>query len=116
MKSLSPSAADLEIRSLRLAEMPAFVDALTSRLGEKRDYELVNAWMAVFLRLHGEVVVGAASGKDAGDGMDDAFENGRLLVKRLVEWRREQESEGKRLGELVGFTSAVVNWVRSERG
>jgi U3 small nucleolar RNA-associated protein 21 len=116
MKSLSPSAADLEIRSLRLAEMPAFVDALTSRLGEKRDYELVNAWMAVFLRLHGEVVVGAASGKDAGDGMDDADENGRLLVNRLVEWRREQESEGKRLGELVGFTSAVVNWVRSERG
>jgi len=115
MKSLSPSAADLEIRSLRLTEMPVFVDALTSRLRQKRDYELVNAWMAVFLKLHGDEVVRVA-GLDDESEMDDGAEEGAVLVEKLQEWRREQEREGKRLADLVGFCGAVVRWVRSERG
>jgi U3 small nucleolar RNA-associated protein 21 len=114
MKSLSPSAADLEIRSLRLAEMPVFVDALTSTLTQKRDYELVNAWMAVFLKLHGEDVVISAS--SSGNDVNEESGKRELLMERLKEWRKEQEREGKRLGDLLGFCGAVVGWVRSERG
>ncbi|RAL66781.1 hypothetical protein DID88_007564 [Monilinia fructigena] len=59
LKTLSPSAADLEIRSLTPTsnELINFIiHALTSRLSQKRDYELVQAWMAVFLKLHNEEV------------------------------------------------------------
>ncbi|OBT51166.1 hypothetical protein VE04_09122, partial [Pseudogymnoascus sp. 24MN13] len=56
LSTLSPSAADLAIRALapapgaRPEELVAFVRALTARLGQRRDYELVQAWMGVFLK------------------------------------------------------------------
>jgi len=99
LKSLSPSSTDLEIRSLHQSdEMIPFVRALTSRLRKRRDYELVQAWMTVFLRLHSEDVM-----------QDD------VLIESLKQWRSEQEKEGRRLGELVGYCSGVVGFLRSTR-
>ncbi|CAG8972628.1 hypothetical protein HYALB_00005397 [Hymenoscyphus albidus] len=104
LKTLSPSAADLEIRSLNPGlesesdELVNFVQALTSRLKQKRDYELVQAWMTVFLRLHMESVA-----------MDER------LVGALREWRECQQVEGTRLGDLVGFCGGVVGFLRSPR-
>jgi U3 small nucleolar RNA-associated protein 21 len=98
LKSLSPSAADLEIRSLSPDELIPFIQALTSRLQQKRDYELVQAWMSVFLRLHVDAV---------------AHDEG--LVEALGEWSGVQEQEGRRLGELVGFCGGVVGFLRSPR-
>lgn len=102
LKTLPPSAADLEIRSLNPVEggneLVAFVEALTSRLAAKRDYELVQVWMSVFLRLHADAV--------ATDGE---------LVAALGAWRDEQLKEGKRLGELVGYCGGVVAFLRSPR-
>ncbi|KAJ9649515.1 rRNA-processing protein utp21 [Coniosporium tulheliwenetii] len=90
LKTLSPAAADLAIRSLDPAppytELKTFVAALTDRLRRRRDYELVQAWMAVFLRLHGDVV-----GADEG------------LVGAVREWRDVERQEKERLGSLVGF-------------
>ena len=77
-------------------ELVNFVEALTSRLKLKRDYELVQAWMAVFLKLHGEEVA-----------------NNERLMQTLQEWRQHQESEGMRVGELVGFCSGVVGFLRN---
>jgi U3 small nucleolar RNA-associated protein 21 len=51
--------------------------------------------MAVFLKLHGEDVAGNAALTDA-----------------LETWRQCQESEGARVGELVGFCSGVVGFLR----
>lgn len=100
LKTLSPSAADLEIRSLTpTEEFTPFIHALTSLLRQKRDYELVQAWMSVFLRIHVDNIAVAAS--DVGDA--------------LREWRKEMEREGKRLSELVGFCSGVVGFLRSPR-
>lgn len=65
---------------------------------EKRDYELVQAWMTVFLKLH-----------------VDAVEHDEPLVDALREWRKEQEKEGVRLGEIVGFCSGVVGFLRDPR-
>ncbi|MCJ1402943.1 hypothetical protein MMC11_006164 [Xylographa trunciseda] len=102
LATLPPAAADVEIRSLdpRAApsELVTFVHALTARLLQRRDYELVQAWMAVFLRVHGLVVPGDAALREA-----------------LGRWRVEAEGEGRRLGALGGYCAGVVGWVRSGR-
>jgi len=102
LKTLSPAAADIEIRSLNplqpYIELTLFVSALTNRLRQRRDYELVQAWMAVFLRIHGEVVT-----------------QDERLVEALKEWRAEQETEAKRLNGLVGYCAGVVGFLRSAR-
>lgn len=100
---LPPSAADIEIHSLNpLAEpneLVTFVKALTQRLRQMRDYELVQTWMAVFLRLHVEAV--------PRDG---------ALVEALRRWKGEQEKETRRLGAMVGYCAGVVGFLRSGRG
>jgi U3 small nucleolar RNA-associated protein 21 len=102
LSSLPPSAADIAIRTLDTTEpydeLRTFIQALTARLKERRDYELVQAWMSVFLRLHGSVVV-----NDAG------------LVDGLRKWQEEAKRERERVGGLVGYSVGVVGWVRSAR-
>lgn len=112
LKSLSPARADLEIRSLDprarngFSELSTFIQALTVRLKLRRDFELVNAWMAVFLKIHADTV-GLCSRRD-----DPEY---RLLQEALASWTREQEQEGKRLAELVGYCRGVVGFLRSAR-
>lgn len=98
MASLAPSAADLEIRSLTTTEMPIFISALTSRLDQRRDFELVNAWMAVFLKLHGEFVSGIAEVRDS-----------------VVAFQMEMAREEIRLSRSVGWAKGVVEFLRSSR-
>jgi U3 small nucleolar RNA-associated protein 21 len=102
LSSLPPSAADIAIRTLDTTppytELHTFIQALTARLQERKDYELVQAWMSVFLRLHGDVV-----GKDEG------------LVGGLRKWQEEAKRERERVGGLVGYSVGVVGWVRSAR-
>lgn len=111
-KSLSPARADLEIRSLDprvrggFSELSEFVHALTVRLKLRRDFELVNAWMAVFLKVHADTV-GLCSHRD-----DPEY---RLLKDALVCWAYEQQQEGKRLAGLVGYCRGVVGFLRSVR-
>lgn len=75
-----------------------FVQALTSRLAQKRDYELVQAWMTVFLRLHGETIA-----------------HDEELRLALESWKKEQDKESRRLGELVGYCNGIVGFLRSPR-
>lgn len=105
LKSLPPSAADLELRSLSTGdgdessnELLHFIRALTSRLKARRDYELVQAWMAVFLRLHFDLVMA-----------DPA------LLRELEQWRACQAKERARLDELIGYCRGVVGFLRSPR-
>lgn len=104
--SLSPSQSDIQIRSLSPPhELILFVRALTARLRQKRDYELIQTWMAVFLKCHGESIIVATENEEWGGGMR----------KCLEEWREVAREEGARLGAKVGFCIGVVGWVRSER-
>ncbi|KAF1836178.1 Utp21-domain-containing protein [Decorospora gaudefroyi] len=102
LSSLPPSAADVAIRTLNTTEpyteLRAFIEALTARLQERRDYELVQAWMSVFLRLHGDIVVRVPD-----------------LVAVLRKWQEEAKKEKERVGGLVGYNVGVVGWVRSAR-
>ncbi|RMD40166.1 hypothetical protein DV735_g4954, partial [Chaetothyriales sp. CBS 134920] len=90
--SLPPSATDLFIRSISLSELPAFINILTSHLRMQRDYELVNTWMAVVLKVHSEYILEV-------DGVREAVE----------EWRRVNEEESRRLDAMVGYVSGVVD-------
>lgn len=104
LKSLSPSSADLELRSLSLGEddesneLLHFIRALTTRLRARKDYELTQAWMTVFLRLHFDMVM-----------------ESKTLLKALEEWKAHQEKECNRLDDLVGYCSGVVSFLRSPR-
>ncbi|KAL2136753.1 hypothetical protein VTI74DRAFT_1794 [Chaetomium olivicolor] len=105
LKSLSPSAADLELRSLSIGngddasnELLHFIKALTTRLIAKRDYELTQAWMTVFLRLHFDLVMANQS-----------------LLNALAEWKEYQAKERDRLDDLVGYCGGVVGFLRSPR-
>lgn len=101
LSSLPPSAADLAIRSLETPpshEFLTFIQALTARLRQKRDYELIQAWMAVFLRLHGEDIT-----------------SDEEVVQALKEWREEAGKERQRLGGLGGYCVGVVGFLRSAR-
>ncbi|KAL8707686.1 MAG: hypothetical protein Q9220_007348 [cf. Caloplaca sp. 1 TL-2023] len=109
LSALSPSAADTAIRTLKdMAEMTLFVKALTLRLEQKRDFELVQTWMRVWLRCHGGVVAGADGEADEGDGKVE-------LIEALKTWRVEHGRETKRLDEMVGYASGVLDWLRSSR-
>jgi U3 small nucleolar RNA-associated protein 21 len=77
------------------------VAALTQRLAARRDYELVQAWMAVFLRRHADAVLADA-------------EHGALR-EALKTWHVAQVSEGRRLGQLVGYCAGVVDFLRAPR-
>lgn len=115
-KSLSPGKTDLEIRSLNVrlspndgyCELVSFVDALTERLRAKKDFELVNAWMAVFLKVHSDLICGDDD-SDSGEDLTQA------LRTALSAWKKEQESEAKRLSELMGYCRGIVGFLRSSR-
>ncbi|TCD62177.1 hypothetical protein EIP91_007261 [Steccherinum ochraceum] len=58
VKTLSPAAIDLEIRSLvTLDAHRLFLTALIQRLRSHRDFEAVQTFQSVFLRIHGDVLV-----------------------------------------------------------
>lgn len=75
-----------------------FIRALAQRLIERRDYELTQAWMTVFLRLHFDIVM----------------ENEDVLAE-LRAWNAHQEKERDRLDNLVGYCGGVVGFLRSPR-
>jgi U3 small nucleolar RNA-associated protein 21 len=106
MKTLSPAAVDLELRSL--ADAPAnrsyfaaFLDALAARLRTHRDFEAVQTFLAVFLRLHGASVV-------EDNAADDADELQGALA-RIIE---NQRTESERVLELVSSSLGTLSFVR----
>lgn len=110
MKGLSPTKIDLEIRSLSpqvkngQSELSDFVFALASRLRSRKDFEMVNVWMAVFLRIHADII-----------GSYNDVDECNVLREALADWSRLQEQERERLAGLVGYCHGVVGFLRSSR-
>ncbi|RKF63190.1 U3 small nucleolar RNA-associated protein 21-like protein [Erysiphe neolycopersici] len=97
LKSLSPSVADLEIRSLNPhEEFVPFITALTNQLRAKLDYELIQAWMSVFLRLHSDSII-----------------HDQRIIEAIKAWREEQARESERIGELLSYCSGVIGFLRT---
>ncbi|KAG6829189.1 hypothetical protein H0H92_005389 [Tricholoma furcatifolium] len=96
IKSLSPAALDLEIRSLVTLEgLSVFINALTRRLASHRDFEAVQALQNVFLNVHGEVIV----------------QNGELQ-EHLDELLAVQKKESQRVLDLITSSLGTLAFVR----
>ena len=96
LKTLTPAAIDLEIRSLvSLEGLSTFANALTRRIRSHRDFEAVQTFMTVLLRLHGEVFV----------------ENPELRSP-LEKLREAQKEESERLLEVISASLGTLGFVR----
>ncbi|KAI0748597.1 Utp21-domain-containing protein [Daedaleopsis nitida] len=95
-KALSPAAMDLELRSLvSLDALRMFLRALAQRLRSHRDFEAVQTFMNVFLRMHGDVFVSNAE------------------VRRDLEMLAQaQRKESERLLELLASSLGTLGFVR----
>ncbi|KAI0372915.1 Utp21-domain-containing protein [Pilatotrama ljubarskyi] len=95
-KALSPAAMDLELRALvTLDALQMFLAALTSRLRSHRDFEAVQTFMNVFLRLHGDVLATNAE-----------------LQHDLETLAEAQHKESERLLELLASSLGTLGFVR----
>lgn len=95
-KTLSPAALDLELRSLTsLPELRVFLQALTQRLISHRDFEAVQTFQNVFIRMHADELV--ANAELQGD-----------LEKLLMVQRRESE----RVLDLIASSVGILGFVR----
>ncbi|KAH6918289.1 Utp21 specific WD40 associated putative domain-containing protein [Coprinopsis sp. MPI-PUGE-AT-0042] len=95
-KSLSPAALDLEIRQLvTIQSLDEFMNALTQRLKSRRDFEAVESFLNVFLRVHGEVIV-----------------QNEEVLEGLERLREVHAKESKRVLELVASSLGTLGFVR----
>ena len=99
LTSLPPSATHLFLSTLPLSSLVSLAHNFVYHLQTHRDYELLNTWMAVILKSHGEFVAEAEDVREA-----------------VVRWNEVNEEESRRLDGLVGFVGGVVGgWLRSAR-
>ena len=97
VKALSPAAIDLELRSLTsITALLAFLHALTGRLRTHRDFEAVQTFLAVFLRLHGDVLA-------QGDSE---------LLEALDVLMEVQRTESERILDLISSSLGTLSFVR----
>lgn len=97
LKALSPSATDLELRSLAsLAHLNAFLGALSARLRSHRDFEAVQTFLACFLRIHGDVLV-----------------QNTELKRSLEAVAKAQKDEAGRLMDLTHYALGTLAFLRS---
>ena len=98
LASLPPSSADLAIRTLDpsppYSELICFLEALTERLKQKRDYELIETWIAVFLRCHGDVLMESEEVRSA-----------------LELWRDESLIASRGIDDMIGMCRGVGGWI-----
>ncbi|GAA6062774.1 hypothetical protein JCM10212_006887 [Sporobolomyces blumeae] len=98
LKALSPSALDLEIRSLTtIPHLRAFLHCLLARLRSHRDFEATETFLAVFLRIHGDVLV-----SNPEDGIRDA----------MLRIQEEQKKEAERLVDLTHYNLGTLAFLR----
>lgn len=112
--SLTPSALDVEIRSLATErELILFIEALTARIKSRRDFEAVQAVMNVFLSAHSEVLIG--EGESAGmdeDGINGEGHDTDEVKEALTALLDAQAKETKAIGHLVRSSLGMVAWAR----
>lgn len=96
-KSLSPAAIDLELRSLvTLDSLRLFMTALVQRLRSHRDFEAVQTFQNVFLRIHGDVLI-----------------QNTELKQDLEILQKVQKVESERVLELLASSIGTLGFVRN---
>ncbi|EJU00815.1 Utp21-domain-containing protein [Dacryopinax primogenitus] len=96
VKALSPAAIDLELRSLSSTKhLVLFIHALTQRLSTHRDFEAVQTFVDVFLRIHGDVLI-----------------VNEETMGPLQELAEVQKRESERVLELITSSLGTLSFVR----
>jgi U3 small nucleolar RNA-associated protein 21 len=97
IKSLSPAAIDVELRSLvSLSSLLQFIRAIKQRLQSHLDFEAVQTLQNVVLRMHAEVII----------------ENEELRIE-LEELLKVQKKEGGRVLDLLASSLGTLGFVRA---
>ncbi|KAJ1667854.1 rRNA-processing protein utp21 [Coemansia sp. RSA 1813] len=103
LKKLGPSAIDIEIRTLPLDDglkaVKAFFKASTAQLRSKRDFELAQAYVQVFLGVFSDIIK---------SNVDE-------LEPLLVELRRESKTQWATVDELVRYSACMVEYMRTSK-
>lgn len=95
---LPPSSTALTLQTLSMSSLSPFIQLLTTHLRQRRDYEVVNTYISLLMKYHSEFIQ-----------LDE-------VAAALKEFQSINEEEGRRLSEMVGYTSGVVGgWLRSSR-
>ncbi|KAF9923847.1 hypothetical protein FBU30_006106 [Linnemannia zychae] len=106
LKTLNPSAVDFELRSMSLdndlAEPRYFLEAIECLLQQKRDFELAEAYLNLFLKIHGDILVAnPEAGLDDEDESEDEGEEDSEMESDLdsdeEEERRQRKANKKQL-------------------
>lgn len=101
LKSLGPSAIDFEVNSLAIegqdceAVLLKFMEMLNHLLRTNKDFELGQAYLALFLKVHGEIVATTPTLHDYMEVLQEA-----------------QASGWKTLQERIWYTLAAVNLLK----
>ncbi|KAJ2394091.1 rRNA-processing protein utp21, partial [Coemansia sp. RSA 2603] len=103
LKGLNPSAVDLEIRTLpvtdNLRAVRAFLRAVTVQLRSKREFELVQAYLQVFLGVYADVIK----------------ENAGELEAPLSELRAECRAQWSTVDGLIRYSACMVDFMRTSK-
>ncbi|KAJ1995289.1 rRNA-processing protein utp21 [Coemansia spiralis] len=103
LKKLNPAAIDIEIRTLPLDDnlkaLKAFVKASTAQLQSKRDFELTQAYLNVFLGVFADIIKSNATD----------------LEPLLTELRKECKQKWDTVDDLIRYSTCMVEFMRSSK-
>ncbi|KAA1120251.1 hypothetical protein PGT21_037312 [Puccinia graminis f. sp. tritici] len=113
--NLSPSALDLEIRSLSdIQHLLSLIKALETRLKEGQDFEMVQAIMRVFLKVHGPRLAGSEGTSIF--GLPDQDDERHKILPAINHLLAVQEEVCAQLNRLVDYGIGVSAFVRGLTG
>ncbi|KNE93955.1 hypothetical protein PSTG_12630 [Puccinia striiformis f. sp. tritici PST-78] len=116
IENLSPSALDLEIRSLSdIQDLLSLIKALEIRLKEGKDFEMIQAILSVFLKIHGSRLAGSQEASIFGSPGQEEEDHQKILpaIKSLL---AVQEEVCTQLNRLVDYGIGVSAFVRGLTG
>jgi U3 small nucleolar RNA-associated protein 21 len=100
-KSLSPSAIDLEIRSFtidpELSLLNYYLDAIYYMLQTRKNFELAQAWLSVFLNIHGDLIVANPTNP---------------IHQKLKDILDIQNNEFGRLSQQIHYSLCLIDFTR----
>lgn len=100
-KSLSPSAIDVEIRSFtidgELTLLNYYLDAIIFMLKSRKNFELAQAWLSVFLNIHGDLIVANPTNP---------------IHEKLEDILSIQGSEFGRLSQQIHYSLCLIDFTR----
>ncbi|KAL4210717.1 hypothetical protein CU097_012847 [Rhizopus azygosporus] len=100
-KTLSPAAIDVELRSFtidsELTILNYFLEAIVYMLKSRKNFELAQAWLSVFLAIHGDLIITSTS--------IDIHEKIKTILSI-------QNTEFGRLSEQIHYSLCLIDFAR----